>query len=291
MMEGEFVMRSLLLLAVGALWTVLLAPASWAQGNGLFTQPFIYSDAQGTGTLRLTAVNNGSNRPLQPLSAVLTQGNVQYSGTGIYSAFVQPGASLPATTYLAFTVADRSGRSYFYEANVDANASGGGTYWLLSNPAQTFSWRISRGSPSPGPGSIVDSKPQLTRGWTRNTSADAIGGVYYGTFNTIQGVEDTASWTGNVPRDGNYRVEVYIPKQTSPGFTARTRKARYQIFEGPFGSERTAQLDQDVVQAAWVPLGTYNFRGSYRIILTDETGEQKGTRSVVANAVRVTPVQ
>jgi hypothetical protein len=290
-MEEESVMRSILFLAVSALLAAFLVPAASAQGNALFTQPFTYSDAQGTGTLRLTAVNNGSNSSLQPLSAVLTQGSVQYSGTGVYGAFVQPGAALPAATYLAFTVADRSGRSYFYEGNVNASASGGGTYWLVSNPAQAFSWRISRGSPSPGPGSIVDSKPQLTQGWTRNTFSEAIGGVYYGTYNTFQGVEDTATWTGNVPRDGSYRVEVYIPKQTNPGFTPRTRRARYQIFEGPFGSERTAQLDQDVAQPGWVLLGTYSFRGSYRILLTDETGEQKGTRSVVANAVRLTPVQ
>jgi hypothetical protein len=290
-MEGEPVMRPFLLLALSACWAAFLAPSSWAQGNALFSQAFTYVDSQGTGTLRLTAVNSGSTRPLLPLTAVLDQNGTQYSGTGVYSAFVQPGSALPSVTYLAFTLADRSGRSYFYEGNIDANASGGGTYWLTSNPGQTSNWRISRSSSIPIPGSIVDSKPQLTQGWTRNTFSEAIGGVYYGTYNTFQGVEDTATWTGNVPRDGSYRVEVYIPKQTNPGFTPRTRRARYQIFEGPFGSERTAQLDQDVAQPGWVLLGTYSFRGSYRILLTDETGEQKGTRSVVANAVRLTPVQ
>jgi hypothetical protein len=34
----------------------------------------------------------------------------------------------------------------------------------------------------------------------------------------------------------------------------------------------------------------FEFDGSYRIVLTDETGEARATRSVVANAVRLTPV-
>jgi hypothetical protein len=284
-------MRTFLLLVVSAIWAAFLAPSSWAQGNALFNQAFTYVDSQGTGTLQLTAVNTGSTRPLLPLTAVLDQNGVQYSGTGVYSAFVQPGATLPSVTYLAFTLADRSGRSYFYEGNIDANASGGGTYWLASNPAQTSNWRISPSSSVPIPGSITDSKPQLTQGWKRITFPEAIGGTYYSTFNTLQGVEDSATWTGSVPRDGSYRVEVFIPRPTNPGFAGRTRRARYQLFEGAFGNVRTANVDQEVSRSQWVSLGTFAFQGGYRILLTDETGEPKGTRSVVANAVRLTRVQ
>jgi hypothetical protein len=284
-------MRPFLLLALSACWAAFLAPSSWAQGNALFSQAFTYVDSQGTGTLRLTAVNSGSTRPLLPLTAVLDQNGTQYSGTGVYSAFVQPGSALPSVTYLAFTLADRSGRSYFYEGNIDANASGGGTYWLTSNPGQTSNWRISRSSSIPIPGSIVDSKPQLTQGWTQNASPEAIGGTYYSTFNTLRGVEDSATWTGNVSRDGSYRVEVYLPRPTSPGFAGRTRRAQYQVFEGAFGNVRTATVDQEVTQGRWVSIGTFAFQGGYRILLTDETGEPKGTRSVVANAVRLTPAQ
>ena len=124
----------------------------------------------------------------------------------------------------------------------------------------------------------------------RITFSEAVGGVYYATYNTVSAPVSTATWSGPLPANGSYKVEVFIPRQPSSSSVPRTNRAVYQIAtDGPAGQViRTA--NQQVSSSQWIELGTFSFNGSYRIVLTDETGEARATRSVVANAVRLTPV-
>jgi hypothetical protein len=57
---------------------------------------------------------------------------------------------------------------------------------------------------------------------------------------------------------------------------------------GPIGVTKVT-VNQDVASSQWVTLGNFAFQDSYRIELTDETGEPDRTRSVAADAVRLTP--
>ena len=44
---------------------------------------------------------------------------------------------------------------------------------------------------------------------------------------------------------------------------------------------------QQLGQSQWVTLGTFPFRpGTFEVRLTDETGEPRGTKIVVADAIR-----
>jgi hypothetical protein len=130
-------------------------------------------------------------------------------------------------------------------------------------------------------------RPILVDRWWWTVFSEAIGGGYYATRNTRATDISTATWQGTpVSGPGRYRVEVFIPRQPGTGSLPRTENAQYTIYPG--GPAVTARISQRVTTSQWVDLGTYHFDGPYRIVLTDRTGEPGLTRSVVANAVRLT---
>jgi hypothetical protein len=90
----------------------------------------------------------------------------------------------------------------------------------------------------------------------------------------------------------SYRVEVFLPRQNSAGSLPRTTHAVYQIAEpGLTGVPvRSIAISQRVSESGWVSLGTFSFLSRFQVTLTDATGEPAGTRSVVADAVRLIPV-
>jgi hypothetical protein len=135
---------------------------------------------------------------------------------------------------------------------------------------------------------ILNNAPALNQGWSRIMLQEAVGGDYHATWNRAEGAVSTAIWEGELPHQVRpYRVEVFIPRT---GSTPRTNHAVYQIaHEGIVGTSQQV-MNQHATSSRWVTLGTFPFQGSYRIELTDETGEARGTRSVVANAIRLTPV-
>ena len=93
-----------------------------------------------------------------------------------------------------------------------------------------------------------------------------------------------------MPAPGRYRLEAFIPRQPSPGTVPRTNRAVYQIFPQGTGVGSFSVVNQQVSASQWVSLGVFTFQGSYRVMLADATGEPQATRSVVANAIRLTPV-
>jgi hypothetical protein len=309
-------MRTALRLALAAAAVALLPLGAFAQGSSIFARPFQYSDANGTGTLTVSLTNQSSTRlTFQPIQVTLVQGGNLWVGSGVYHAFSDDTANLPANALLAFTAVDRSGSTRFFQATLTPGAglptaptvglptipqgsgySGIGTHHAPTAPQAAVAWRI-QSSSVPSPGAIVNSAPLLTNGWYRNSLAEAMGGLYYSTFNTFQSLVSTATWTGSVPAPGSYQLEVFIPRQPSPGAAPRTGRAAYQIFPQPGtggaggGGASVRVVNQQVSTSQWVPLGVFNFQGSYRVVLTDSTGEAHATRSVVANAIRLTPVR
>jgi hypothetical protein len=272
---------------------VALVPLSaYAQATAFFAQPFKYTDSNGTGTLTVTPLNTETTRSrFQPVAVTLDLNNVRSTGSGVYHYLGDDNAELPPFVLLAFTLVDPQGNARVYQVTLAAlNGFGGsGTSWPVNSPQTTAQWQAqSIPPPPPGPTPIVNSNPSLNRGWQSRTFAEAIGGSYFATFNTQSTAESTASWEGTLPAAGNYTVEVFIPRPR-PGTTVpRTQSATYQIFVGGV-VVATKQISQAVTTSQWVSLGSFSFTNSYRIVLSDVTGEPTGTRSVVANAVRLTP--
>src|SRR5262249_34123987 len=127
-------------------------------------------------------------------------------------------------------------------------------------------------------------------GWHANSFEEAIGGVYYSTRNTFQSADATATWSGSVPSPGNYRIEAFIPRQASAELLPRTSHALYQVCAGASEGPGLRVVDQQVATSQWVTLEICSLQESYQVTLSDQTGEPQQTRSVVADAVRLTRV-
>jgi hypothetical protein len=143
-----------------------------------------------------------------------------------------------------------------------------------------------------GPPVVVDPpddwRPRLVEGWYTIQSSEAIGGVYWSTYNTRRGAVSRAIWEFSLPTGRrNYRVEVFVPRRI--GSVPRTTNATYLISpDGPSGQVLVSR-SQEVSSSQWVDLGSFPFNGRCRVELTDETGEPSFSHGVVANALRVTP--
>jgi hypothetical protein len=279
--------------ALAALFTLLPLHA-YAQSHPAFNRPFQYTDREGTGTLTIAPVFDvGTGVGFQRIRVTLEQGSRRFTGAGVYSATEQGTSILPPPVLLAFTLLDSVGRSYFFEGSVSPSGegyAGQGTYFPVTSPQTTLAWRVqSQGGGTPGPEPIVSSRPTLRGGWTQNTFSEAIGGVYFATFNTQSNVASTATWSGTLPAAGQYKVEVFIPRQRQ-GFTPRTNRATYRLGSADPQSQALPRIDQNVATSQWVELGTFTFGTSFEVVLTDVTGEPSFTRSVVANALRLTPI-
>lgn len=295
-------MRTAFRLALAAAALALGPVGAHAQGSAIFARPFQYADPNGSGTLTVSLMNQASTRlTFQPVQVTLVQGVNFWVGSGVYHAFSDDAANLPANALLAFAATDRAGNSRFFQATLTPGAgqptiapgagyTGTGTHYAPGSPQAAVAWRI-QSSALPPATTIVNSAPVLSSGWYHNRFAEVPGGAYYSTFNTLQAPVSTATWSGSVPAPGNYQVEVFIPRQPTPGSAARTNRASYQIFSAGIVGASVRTVNQQVGASQWVSLGLFPFQNSYRIVLTDLTGEAQATRSVVANAIRLTPVR
>jgi hypothetical protein len=269
-----------------------LLPGVDAQPIPIFSQPYQYSDPDGPGVLTLTPLNTESTRlTFQPIQVTLVQTNRQFVGSGVYHSFTDEQADLPPFTLVAFSLTSTTGQCYFFQGRiVPVNGyTGEGTYHPVGAPQATVPWQISSTVPPPGPVPVVNSTPTLLQGWYRNSFGEAIGGVYYSTWNTFQTTVSTATWSGSVPLAGSYTLEVFLPRQPGVGSAPRTSRAMYRIFHAGVVGQTLRTVSQQVATSQWVPLGTYFFSSGYQVMLTDATGEPQQTRSVVANAIRLTP--
>jgi hypothetical protein len=245
-------MRSVKLSLSLTLVAALLPVLARAQSNSVFDQPYNYTDPDGPGVMTLTPLSTQSTRySYQPMQVSLVQGSRFFSGSGVYHHFSDDAANLEPYTLLSFTLLDSRGVPYFFQGRVSPVA--------------------------------VD--PNY---WNRVTDSQAVGGSFFATFNTAQGISSTATWSGNLPSAGTYRIEVFIPRQTPPFNPPRTNAATYVVYDSG-GQALTRRLTHNVNSSQWLPLTTVNLGTNYRVILYDQTGEPTGSRSVVADAIRLTP--
>jgi len=294
-------MRTVQLSVLLALAAALLPAQVWAQSNPVFAQPYNYSDADGPGVMTITPLSNASTAyTYQQVQVTLVQGSDRFSGSGVYHEFADDSPSLQPFTLFSFTMFDSRGTAWFFQGRVAPGApkvggsasvsyEGGGTYWQGSFPPSQYQWQISQqDAQGPPPTSaITNSTPALQNYWNRVSFSEAIGGTYYATYNSAQGVSSTATWAGSLPSAGTYRIEVFIPRLSSPSSTPRTNAATYIVVDSS-GRALTYRLSHNVNSSQWLPLTTVNLGSTYQIILYDQTGEPTGTKSVVANAVRLT---
>jgi hypothetical protein len=288
-------MRAVLMLAMSFALTALVPVTAHAQvGAGLhvFAKPFPYSDVDGPGTLTITPLSTASSYPnWQKIRVTLDQNRFRFSGAGVYHYSPDAAPPAPPITYLWFTLLGANGRSYFFEGRIEpagADLKGQGTYFRVDVPQSSVPWQIqSSAQTQPQAQPIVNNTPELSTGWARIPFSEAVGGAYYGAGNTRTGATATATWSGTLA-PGSYNVEVFIPSRFAGDLVFRPKSATYKIAAvGPI--ER--QIDQNLGQSGWVTLASnVGFEGSYRIVLTNETGEDPGTVRVVASAVRLTPL-
>jgi hypothetical protein len=150
-------------------------------------------------------------------------------------------------------------------------------------------YRVGTSQPQPPQQtSIVDDRPTLSGPWgaIQSGAPHSIGGVYYYTYNSQTGAVSTAVWRAqlNVPQGTQLRVDAHIPGASAP--QNRTAGARYQVFNAGFITNSVVK-SQQLAQSQWVTLGTFPFRpGTFEVRLTDETGEPRGSKIVVADAIR-----
>jgi hypothetical protein len=287
-------MRSALLLALSLALTLLMPASALGQGaSGLdaFARPFQYTDIDGTGTLTITPVSTASTRfGYQQIVVTLVQNFFRYSGAGVYHSYRDDGVdAASAVTLVSFTLLGGSGQIYFFQGQIGPGPDfrGSGTYFLVDRPQTIIAWQMQPSiQTQPRNEAIINYVPELAGNWDRFVFSEALNGFYWGTDNTRTEVTATATWSGKM-LSGSYTVEVFLPSRFVGDLVSRPKIATYQIAAVPPVAFR---LDQNLNQSGWVRLGNYRFEGSYRIVLSNETGEEPTTERVVASAVRLTPV-
>src|SRR4029453_2741264 len=116
--RGEDVMRITRILAFLALAAALPSPKAGAQ-SPVFSQPYTYTDRDGTGVMTFFPLNSQSTRySYQPIQVTLVQGSRSFSGSGVYHSFADDGAGLEPHTLLSFTLLDNRGVAYFFQGRV-----------------------------------------------------------------------------------------------------------------------------------------------------------------------------
>jgi hypothetical protein len=287
-------MRPPLVLALSLALTLLIPATALAQGaSGLdvFARPFQFTDIDGPGTLTITPVGAASTRfGFQQIVVTLVQNLFRYSGAGVYHSYRDDGVDeASAVTLVSFTLLGVSGESYFFQGEIGPGPDyrGSGTYFRVDRPQTSIPWQIQPSvQPQPQSEAIINALPELAGSWDRFVFSEAFHGFYYGAANTHTGVTATATWSGTVP-PGSYTVEIFLPSRFPGDLVSRPKSATYKIAAvGPV----EFRLDQNLTHSGWVRLGNYGFEGSYRIVLSNETGEEPATERVVASAVRLTPV-
>jgi N-acetylmuramoyl-L-alanine amidase len=153
---------------------------------------------------------------------------------------------------------------------------------------------------------VVVEQPTLTpaygsgvcdSGWFRY--ANSRGQYAYLALNAAEEAQSTnvAAWKPELPVNGEYKVEVFIPSHTAvtwtcPGLTTTwdSRQAAYTLTHA--NGESVITVNQAPLSNEWVDLGIFHFNTETvaSLTLSDVTGEAFRTTSVSASAVRFTLV-
>lgn len=134
-------------------------------------------------------------------------------------------------------------------------------------------------------------------GWYQFGGAGYGGTDLYVTLNTNVPSDSTnsARWTPNLPRAGQYRVEAFVAYHTSvtwpcyPYTTidSDTSNAQYQVYSNGSGLP-IVSIDQLPLNNQWATIGTYSFSagaGSY-VEMKDLNNEASLTRMISFNVLR-----
>lgn len=123
--------------------------------------------------------------------------------------------------------------------------------------------------------------------WTRYGTAFNPGSTQLGysgiIFSKVANVSGTATWTPNLPKDGRYKVWVYVP-QSSAGYSSATT-ASYTVSSN--GNSNTPfVVNQSIKNNTWVDIGTYSLHktGNPNVVLEGNIGESGKT--IAVDAVR-----
>lgn len=136
-------------------------------------------------------------------------------------------------------------------------------------------------------------EPACRYGWTIGNRGR--GGHHLATPNVAAERESTNAviWRPNLPREGAYRVFVFIPDRTALtwpcgaiGATLDTTNARYTIVHRD--GVTTYAINQAPIHDGWVELGSYYFAAGTAgyVQLSDVTGEPNSTRWVSIDEVK-----
>jgi photosystem II stability/assembly factor-like uncharacterized protein len=137
--------------------------------------------------------------------------------------------------------------------------------------------------------------PGCSDAWERITTE--LGSYAYLTLNTKDQANSTNSgkWTPDLPQDGFYQVEAYIPAHDpvvwcSSGRTisSDTAEARYEIYHA--SGVTTKSVSQRALSNQWLDLGAYPFKAgeSGYVFLDDLNGEANFTSTISYSAARFT---
>lgn len=99
-------------------------------------------------------------------------------------------------------------------------------------------------------------------------------------FSKAANVSGNATWSPNLPKNGQYKVLVYIPQNY-----ATATNAVYTVTSNG-NSSTPVPVDQSAYSSAWVDIGTYSLHktGSPNVVLTGNTGESG--KVIAVDAVR-----
>jgi hypothetical protein len=133
-------------------------------------------------------MNQASTRlTFQPVQVTLVQGSNFWVGSGVYHAFSDDVANLPASALLAFSAVDRSGSTRFFQATLTPGAglptaptvglptipqgagySGAGTHCTPTSPQAAVAWRIQSSTAPPVMLTDATGEPHTSRSVVAN---------------------------------------------------------------------------------------------------------------------------
>lgn len=139
-------------------------------------------------------------------------------------------------------------------------------------------FKLNNGAPSCNPTSATIGN------WTRRGGSFNPGGYELGyggiIYSKPANKAGTVVWTPNLPRDGQYRVSVYIPDSST--YATSTRTSYCVVQNGICGSPVTINQASTSARGKWTSLGTYSLYRSAlpQVTLNGNTGESGKTVAV-----------
>lgn len=122
------------------------------------------------------------------------------------------------------------------------------------------------------------------RNWVRRSGLGVGGSMLYTYNNDPQPLDNVGQWRPQLPGNGRYRIEAFIPRAN-----AETFSARYEIWRAG-AVVHVAVVNQNALYDVWTSLGDFDLwaDGSHCVRLLDITGERTVKRKIGFDAVRWT---